>query len=80
MEMHLQPRLAQLALDALRLCIWLALLMVIFVPLEKGWGLRPRRLFRKALGTDLVYCFLSGLVLKLLLIVPLTLLAGALHK
>jgi len=41
--------------------------------------LHPRRLFRKSFGTDLVYYFLSGLVPKLLLILPFTLLAAALH-
>ena len=68
-----------LALDIVRLCLWLAFQLIVFVPLERAWALYPRRLFRKSFGTDLVYYFLSGLVPKLLLILPLTLLAATLH-
>ena len=72
--------LARLGIDVFRLCLWLVLLMAIFVPLERMWGLRPQRVFRKAFGTDLIYYFLSGLLPNLLLVIPLTLVAGAVHR
>ncbi len=81
MEMlrYLPQHLAPLALNIFRLSIWLALLITIFVPLERRWKLRPQRVFRKAFGTDLAYYFLSGILPGLLLVVPMTLIAGGLH-
>ena len=75
MQRHLVPY----ALDLLRLAAWLVILLVIFVPIEKLWGLHPRRFFRKAFGTDLVYYFISGFAPKLLLVIPLSLLTRSLH-
>jgi hypothetical protein len=68
-----------LALDLLRLCIWLALLLAVFAPIERRWALHRQKLLRKAFGTDLVYFFVGGLVPKLLLILPMTLIAGGVH-
>ena len=70
----------QVALDLLRLCAWLVLLLAIFVPLERFFALHPQRLFRRFFRADLVYYFLSGILPKLLLVAPLTLLAAALHQ
>src|ERR1700722_17888675 len=67
------------AVDMLRLLTWLILLVVIFAPVEKRRGLHPRKFFRKAFGTDLVYYFLGGFAPKLLLVIPLSLLARWLH-
>ncbi|MGD1093887.1 MAG: sterol desaturase family protein [Bryobacteraceae bacterium] len=68
-----------LLLDVLRLCVWLVLLLIIFVPLERRWTLHRQKFLRKAFGTDLVYYFVGGLVPKLLLIAPMTLIAAGLH-
>ena len=80
MDIQLQQHLAVFGRDVLRLCVWLAILFAIFVPLERFFGRAPKKLFRPAFGTDLAYFFLSGLVPKLLLIVPLTFLAASLHR
>lgn len=72
--------LTPVALDLWRLCIWLALLMLIFATVEKLWSLHPQKLFRRAFGLDVVYFFLSGIVPKLLLILPITLLAATAHQ
>ena len=77
---HLPPQLLSLALNLLRLCLWLVLLAAIFLPVEKLWGLQAQKVFRKAFGTDLVYYFLSGLLPKLLLLVPLALISAAVHR
>jgi sterol desaturase/sphingolipid hydroxylase (fatty acid hydroxylase superfamily) len=67
-------------LTALRVCGWLGVLMAIFVPLERLFGLHRQPVFRKAFGTDVIYYFLSSLLPKLLLTLPLSLLAAALHR
>ena len=71
--------LAPFGLDVIRLCVWLVLLMIIFVPIERRWGLHRQKVFRKAFGADLVYYFLSSLLPKLLLVLPMTLVAAGLH-
>ena len=77
---QLQHVLVPIGLDVLRLCLWLVALFAIFATLENIWGLHPQKLLRKAFGIDLVYYFLSGFVPKLLLLIPFSLLASAVHK
>jgi sterol desaturase/sphingolipid hydroxylase (fatty acid hydroxylase superfamily) len=76
---QLPHQLLPFATDVFRLCIWLLLLLVIFVPLERLFGVHPLKIFRKSFPSDLGYYFLSGLLPKLLLIAPMAFLAGALH-
>jgi sterol desaturase/sphingolipid hydroxylase (fatty acid hydroxylase superfamily) len=76
---QLYQHLPRFALDMFRLSIWLILLMVVFVPLERLCVLHPQRVFRKAFLTDLAYYFLSSLLPKLL-ILPLTVIAWTLHR
>uniref|UniRef100_Q01SW7 Sterol desaturase n=1 Tax=Solibacter usitatus (strain Ellin6076) TaxID=234267 RepID=Q01SW7_SOLUE len=68
-----------MAVDVFRLCIWLVLLVLIFVPLERLWARHPQKVFRKAFATDLAYYFLNSLLPKLLLILPLSGIAWGLH-
>ena len=77
---QLQQILPSFALDLLRLSIWLLLLMVIFVPLERLCAAHPQKVLRKGLATDLAYYFLSSLLPKALLVLPMTLIALALHR
>ncbi len=63
-----------------RLGVWLAVLSLIFVPLERLFALRPAKIFRAQIATDLGYYFLSSLVPNLLLILPVTALAWGLHR
>jgi sterol desaturase/sphingolipid hydroxylase (fatty acid hydroxylase superfamily) len=70
----------QFALDIARLFVWLVLLMIVFVPLERLCALHPQKVFRKAFGTDLVYYFLSSLLPKLILILPLSIVAAGVHR
>jgi sterol desaturase/sphingolipid hydroxylase (fatty acid hydroxylase superfamily) len=64
----------------LRLSSWLAILAVIFVPLERLFAVRPQKILRKEIGTDLGYYFLNSLLPALLLSVPVGLLAWAVHR
>jgi len=75
----LQQHLPPLALDAVRLTIWLFLLMVIFVPLERLCAVHPQKVFRRAFHVDLGYYFLNSLLPKMMLVAPMALLAGGLR-
>jgi sterol desaturase/sphingolipid hydroxylase (fatty acid hydroxylase superfamily) len=63
-----------------RLCLWLAILAIIFVPLERLFALHPRRIFRAGIGVDLGYFFLSGLLPALLMSVPLAIAAWSVRR
>ena len=66
--------------EMLRLCVWLSLLAVIFLPLERRFALHPQKILRRAIGVDLCYYFLSSLLPGLLLAVPLSLVAWSVHR
>lgn len=65
--------------SAARLCLWLVLLIVIFLPLEQLFAIHRRKFFRKSLLQDLGYYFISGLAPGLLLTIPLTVVALGAH-
>lgn len=71
--METLQHLPAFVIDVVRLCLWLMIIMVIFVPLENFCHLRRQKVFRKAFFTDLIYYFLNGLLPKLLLVVPISL-------
>ncbi|MCX5951929.1 MAG: sterol desaturase family protein [Cyanobacteria bacterium] len=63
--------------ELLRLVVWLGLLGVIFIPLERLFPLKRAPLLRPQIRADLAYYFINGLLPRLLLIVPLSALAWA---
>src|SRR5271165_3498442 len=76
---HLVRHAELFALDVLRLAIWLVLLMAIFVPLERLFGLHPIKFFRKQVGVDLAWYFINSLLPAAIIAVPLALLSRTLH-
>ncbi len=68
------------SIELARLCLWLLVLAVIFLPLERLFALHPRQVFRRAIAVDLGYFFLSSLLPGLVLAAPLGLLAAAGHR
>jgi len=68
-----------LFVDMLRLLAWLVLLLALFGVAERLWPVRPQRLLRRAWATDIFYFVLSGFLPKLLLAVPMSILAALLH-
>src|SRR5260370_15968453 len=76
---HREPRLLACAVDFVRLCMWLLILMIVFVTLERLCALHPQKVFRKAFLTDVAYCFLSGLLPKLLLVPSMAVVAWGAH-
>lgn len=73
---HLQT----FAVDVFRLCVWLVLLAVVFVPLERFFTLRQERVVRAGIATDLAYYFVSSLIPGLLLGVPMAMVAWGVHR
>jgi sterol desaturase/sphingolipid hydroxylase (fatty acid hydroxylase superfamily) len=68
-----------MAIELARLGVKLLLVVAVFVPLERLFAQHPQRLLRAGFVTDLAYYFIGGVVPKLLLILPLSLLAWAIH-
>ena len=68
------------AVSALRMGAWLVLLMAVFVPLERWFGMRGNGLPRRAWRHDLAYYVISSLVPIVVLAVPEALLAAAARR
>ena len=65
--------------DVLHLAVWLVLLVCIFVPLERVFGLHPAKIWRKETGLDLAWYFINSLLPAAIMAVPLSFLARALN-
>lgn len=61
------------------LCVWLLVLALIFVPLERVFAIRRQPVWRRGIGADLAYFFLSGLVPGVALSLPIAALAWGAH-
>lgn len=72
--------LLALLLDCARLSIWLVLLMLLFIPLERLFSLKKQRIFRPEFSTDLAYFFLNSLLPKLMLVLPMSMVAAVIHR
>ncbi|HZZ77961.1 MAG TPA: sterol desaturase family protein [Gemmataceae bacterium] len=79
MEELFGPQAYAFAMSIVRLGVWLAILVAVFVPLERLFAARPQRVFRKGIVVDLCYYFLSSLALAVLLSVPISVLAWTVH-
>jgi sterol desaturase/sphingolipid hydroxylase (fatty acid hydroxylase superfamily) len=64
--------LTSLALDFLRLSVWLVLLAIIFVPLERLCARNRQQIVRKEFWIDLGYYFLNNFLPKILLVLPIS--------
>ena len=69
--MALFPKVLQ---HLLSLSLWLAILVVIFVPLERFFAVYAHKTLRKGIGIDLCYYFINSLLPAALLSVPTALL------
>ena len=76
----LDPQTAVWVLNVLRVCFWLTALTVVFTPLERLFALRPQKVFRKAVATDVGYYFVNSLAPAMLLSFPLACVAWAAHR
>jgi sterol desaturase/sphingolipid hydroxylase (fatty acid hydroxylase superfamily) len=72
--------LIALGLKVASLTVWLVLLSIVFLPLERVFALHRRRLRARALWADLAYYFLNGLAPLVLLAVPTAVLVAVAEK
>jgi sterol desaturase/sphingolipid hydroxylase (fatty acid hydroxylase superfamily) len=63
----------------LRLTLWLAVLVVIFVPLERLFAAHPQKILRKGIGADIGYFFITSLLPIAVLSGPMAFLAWIVH-
>ena len=63
-----------------RLSVWLAVLVVIFVPLERLFAAHPQKILRKGIGADLGYFFVSSLLPAAVISGPMAFLAWIIHR
>ena len=80
MTVYLAHHAHAFLVDVFRLCLWLAILAMIFVPLERLFALHPRKIFRAGIGVDLGYFFLSGLLPAVLMSIPLAIAAWSVRR
>jgi sterol desaturase/sphingolipid hydroxylase (fatty acid hydroxylase superfamily) len=74
------PSLHEFAMNVVRVSAWLLLVSAVFVPLERLFTLRPGKVLRKGLATDLGYYFINGLFTGILLAIPMAVVAWGLRK
>ncbi len=77
--LNLLSQLPPFVVEIIRLWIWLVLLIIIFVPLERLFSQHPQKIFRKGFITDLGYYFISSLIPTHVLVVPMAFFAWGLH-
>jgi len=80
MSQLLDPHLQTFLTEIYRLSSRLAILAVIFVPLERLFAAHPQKILRKQIGVDLGYYVLNSLLVALVISIPLGILAWAAHK
>ncbi len=64
----------------LRLSAWFVILFLVFLPLERFFPRNRQKIIRKDYWQDCLYYFVNGVLPKLLLVIPLSLLASFLHR
>ena len=68
------------AVNALRACVLLAVVTIVFAPLEHVFAIRPGSLFAKGWRVNLGWYFFNGLFTALLLSPPALLIAWLIHS
>jgi sterol desaturase/sphingolipid hydroxylase (fatty acid hydroxylase superfamily) len=69
-----------IANQALHLGVWLALLTVIMLPLERLFAISPHRRRPREIAADLAFYFMNGVLPTTLLAIPLALLAAVVRQ
>lgn len=80
MPQVLTQHFSAFANQALHLGVWLVLLTIIFVPLERWFALQPKHLRAKTQVADIGYYFLNSLLPAAILSVPVALLAAGVRQ
>jgi sterol desaturase/sphingolipid hydroxylase (fatty acid hydroxylase superfamily) len=79
-SLGLHPHILGFALQAARVCFWLALMTAIFAPLEHFFAVRKEKFFRKGWATDCGWYFINSLTPIFLLGPPSAVIAMLIHR
>ncbi len=74
------PQIQSTLTEILRLSVWLAILAIVFVPLERLFPLHRRGIARRQFGIDILYYYVAGIVPVMLMSLPLALVAWTAHR
>jgi sterol desaturase/sphingolipid hydroxylase (fatty acid hydroxylase superfamily) len=70
MSESLMSQMPSIVTDVLRLALWLVILSVVFLPLERLFAKNPQKILRKELVNDLGYFFLNGVLVTTVFTLP----------
>lgn len=76
----LRSELPDELLHIVRLAVWLLVLVVVFVPLERLFALHTSKVLRRQIGVDVAYYFLNSLLPAMLLSLPVAALVALGHQ
>ncbi|MFI4950640.1 MAG: sterol desaturase family protein [Caulobacterales bacterium] len=74
---HIVHHALAFGMQVASLTVWLVVLTVVFLPLERLFALHPRQLRVRTIASDLAYYFMNGLAPAIILAVPLSVVAAA---
>ncbi|HEY2753794.1 sterol desaturase family protein [Phenylobacterium sp.] len=77
---HIEQHLIAYLMKVASLTVWLVILTVVFLPLERFFALHAQRVRARSLFSDLAYYFLNGLFPTVILAVPISMLAAAVSQ
>ena len=63
-----------------QLGLQLGMVMLIFLPLERLFPLRPQSIFRRGFVKDLLFCFMNNVLPAMLLVLPTTAMVMVFHR
>lgn len=72
---NIMAQIPDFAVSVARLALWLVILSLVFVPLERFFSRTPQKWARPQVGNDIAYYFLNNLLPTALMALPLALLA-----
>jgi sterol desaturase/sphingolipid hydroxylase (fatty acid hydroxylase superfamily) len=80
MVSHFVQHLIALGMQVASLTLWLVILTVVFLPLERVFALHPTRVRARTLASDLAYYFLNGLAPALVLAIPISIITAGVQR
>jgi sterol desaturase/sphingolipid hydroxylase (fatty acid hydroxylase superfamily) len=77
---HIVQHAIALGMQAASLTLWLVILTIVFLPLERFFALHPTRVRARTLASDLAYYFLNGLAPALVLAIPVSIITAGVQR
>ncbi|MDB5496100.1 MAG: fatty acid hydroxylase superfamily protein [Phenylobacterium sp.] len=77
---HIVQHAISLGMQAASLTLWLVILTIVFLPLERFFALHPTRARARTLASDLAYYFLNGLAPAVVLAIPISIITAGVQR